>query len=140
MKKSLLTILFIRLIEQLLFFIGLVLMQVYVNKSISMYLVKGAWWDACEVLTLRLVFTEFIHVPILLKFLKERVFVRMMVNALSFMMLTLIANVILSMFTGFFIIYLEAQSLIPFSLACCVPFLSPFIANLFTAKLNIRSL
>jgi hypothetical protein len=134
MKKSLLTILFIRLIEQLLFFIGLVLMQVYVNKSISMYLVKGAWWDACEVLTLRLVFTEFIHVPILLKFLKERVFVRMMVNALSFMMLTLIANVILSMFTGFFIIYLEAQSLIPFFLACCVPFLSPFIANLFTAK------
>ena len=134
MKKSLLTILFIRLIEQLLFFIGLVLMQVYVNKSISMYLVKGAWWDACEVLTLRLVFTEFIHVSILLKFLKERVFVRMMVNALSFMMLTLIANVILSMFTGFFIIYLEAQSLTPFFLAYCVPFLSPFIANLFTAK------
>jgi hypothetical protein len=134
MKKSLLTIVFIRLIEQLLFFIGLVLMQVYVNKSISMYLVKGAWWDACEVLTLRLVFTEFIHVSILLKFLKERVFVRMMVNALSFMMLTLIANVILSMFTGFFIIYLEAQSLTPFFLACCVPFLSPFIANLLTAK------
>jgi hypothetical protein len=68
MKKSLLTIVFIRLIEQLLFFIGLVLMQVYVNKSISMYLVKGAWWDACEVLTLRLVFTEFIHIPILLSF------------------------------------------------------------------------
>ncbi len=129
-KKIIYFILLIKLLELILFFLGLLSFYIMENGVINRVVLEIRWRHALEIFLLRLVFIDWIQIPILIKFRNASVLLLMVSNVVIHFFLSVIGTSIVAFsVTSYFEHFIKID--------WWVLFFSPLIANyLFRFKIS----
>ena len=129
-KKIVYFILLIKLLELILFYLGLLCFHILENGWVNRVLLEIKWRNALEIFLLRLVFIDWIQIPILIKFRNASVLLLMVSNVVIHFILSVLGTSIVEFSVTS---YLEHFIKIDW----WVLFFSPLIANyLFRFKIS----
>ena len=129
-KKIVYFILLIKLLELILFYLGLLSFHILENGWVNRVLLEIKWRNALEIFLLRLVFIDWIQIPILIKFRNAPILLLMVSNVVIHFLLSVIGTSIVEFSVTS---YLEHFIKIDW----WVLFFSPLIANyLFRFKIS----
>jgi hypothetical protein len=129
-KKIVYFILLIKLLELILFYLGLLCFHILENGWVNRVLLEIKWRNALEIFLLRLVFIDWIQIPILIKFRNAPILLLMVSNVVIHFLLSVIGTLIVEFSVTS---YLEHFIKIDW----WVLFFSPLIANyLFRFKIS----
>jgi hypothetical protein len=129
-KKIVYFILLIKLLELILFYLGLLCFHILENGWVNRVLLEIKWRNALEIFLLRLVFIDWIQIPILIKFRNAPILLLMVSNVVIHFLLSVIGTSIVEFSVTS---YLEHFIKIDW----WVLFFSPLIANyLFRFKIS----
>ncbi len=129
-KKIVYFILLIKLLELILFFLGLLSFHILENGWVNSVILEIKWSHALEIFLLRLVFIDWIQIPILIKFRNASVLLLMVSNVVIHFFLSVLGTSIVAFSVTS---YLEHFIKIDW----WVLFFSPLIANyLFRFKIS----
>jgi hypothetical protein len=129
-KKIIYFILLIKLLELILFYLGLLCFHILENGWVNRVLLEIKWRNALEIFLLRLVFIDWIQIPILIKFRNAPILLLMVSNVVIHFLLSVIGTSIVAFSVTS---YLEHFIKIDW----WVLFFSPLIANyLFRFKIS----
>lgn len=129
-KKIVYFILLIKLLELILFFLGLLNFHILENGWVNSVILEIKWRNALEIFLLRLVFIDWIQIPILIKFRNASVLLLMVSNVVIHFFLSVLGTSIVEFSVTS---YLEHFIKIDW----WVLFFSPLIANyLFRFKIS----
>lgn len=123
MKKKILYVAFIRLIEIIICFCFALIQTIFSSKSFNLNYVQ-IYSDlrfTFDFFALRFVFFDVIHIPVLFYFVKEKTIVLMTSSTFTYLILSICYYFALDLPKEFF------NKI--FLLSCCLIFCSPFIAN-----------
>ncbi len=129
-KKIVYFILLIKLLELILFYLGLLCFHILENGWVNRVLLEIKWRNALEIFLLRLVFIDWIQIPILIKLRNAPILLLMVSNVVIHFLLSVIGTSIVEFSVTS---YLEHFIKIDW----WVLFFSPLIANyLFRFKIS----
>jgi hypothetical protein len=129
-KKIVYFILLVKLLELILFYLGLLSFYILENGVINRVILEIRWRHALEIFLLRLVFIDWIQIPILIKFRNAPILLLMVSNVVIHFLLSVIGTSIVEFSVTS---YLEHFIKIDW----WVLFFSPLIANyLFRFKIS----
>jgi hypothetical protein len=129
-KKIVYFILLIKLLELILFYLGLLSFHILENGWVNRVILEIKWRNALEIFLLRLVFIDWIQIPILIKFRNAPILLLMVSNVVIHFLLSVIGTSIVEFSVTS---YLEHFIKIDW----WVLFFSPLIANyLFRFKIS----
>jgi hypothetical protein len=129
-KKIVYFILLIKFFELFLFYLGLLCFHIFKNGWVNSVVLEIKWSNALEIFLLRLVFIDWIQIPILIKFRNAPILLLMVSNVVIHFLLSVIGTSIVEFSVTS---YLEHFIKIDW----WVLFFSPLIANyLFRFKIS----
>jgi hypothetical protein len=129
-KKIVYFILLIKFFELFLFYLGLLCFHIFKNGWVNSVVLEIKWSNALEIFLLRLVFIDWIQIPILIKFRNAPILLLMVSNVVIHFLLSVIGTLIVEFSVTS---YLEHFIKIDW----WVLFFSPLIANyLFRFKIS----
>lgn len=129
-KKIVYFILLIKLLELILFYLGLLCFHILENGWVNRVILEIKWRNTLEIFLLRLVFIDWIQIPILIKFRNAPILLLMVSNVVIHFLLSVIGTSIVEFSVTS---YLEHFIKIDW----WVLFFSPLIANyLFRFKIS----
>ena len=91
-KKIVYFILLIKLLELILFYLGLLCFHILENGWVNRVLLEIKWRNALEIFLLRLVFIDWIQIPILIKFRNAPILLLMVSNVVIHFLLSVIGT------------------------------------------------
>jgi hypothetical protein len=129
-KKIVYFILLIKLLELILFFLGLLSFHILENGWVNRVILEIKWRNALEIFLLRLVFIDWIQIPILIKFRNACILLLMVSNVVIHFILSVLGTSIVEFsVTSYFEHFIKID--------WWVLFFSPLIANyLFRFKIS----
>jgi hypothetical protein len=129
-KKIVYFILLIKLLELILFFLGLLSFHILENGWVNRVILEIKWSHALEIFLLRLVFIDWIQIPILIKFRNACILLLMVSNVVIHFILSVLGTSIVEFsVTSYFEHFIKID--------WWVLFFSPLIANyLFRFKIS----
>ena len=121
-KKIVYFILLIKLLELILFFLGLLSFHILENGWVNRVILEIKWSHALEIFLLRLVFIDWIQIPILIKFRNACILLLMVSNVVIHFILSVLGTSIVAFsVTSYFEHFIKID--------WWVLFFSPLIAN-----------
>jgi hypothetical protein len=129
-KKIVYFILLIKLLELILFFLGLLSFHILENGWVNRVILEIKWSHALEIFLLRLLFIDWIQIPILIKFRNACILLLMVSNVVIHFILSVLGTSIVAFsVTSYFEHFIKID--------WWVLFFSPLIANyLFRFKIS----
>lgn len=126
MKKEFTYFILMRVMEILLFILAELIIDMFSLGKIALnsLTIQGDIRGSLEIYSLRFIFYEVIHIPILFKLLKQKMIVLMTANTLTYVLLSFLYYVVFGLPREWF--FSEF-----FMLNCCILFISPLIAQYF---------
>ena len=91
-KKIVYFILLIKLLELILFFLGLLSFHILENGWVNRVILEIKWRNALEIFLLRLVFIDWIQIPILIKFRNACILLLMVSNVVIHFILSVLGT------------------------------------------------
>ena len=89
-KKIIYFIFLIKLFELILFYLGLLCFHILENGYVNRVILKITWRNAFDIFLLRLVFIDWIQIPILIKFRNSSILLIMVLNVFTHLLLSVI--------------------------------------------------
>jgi hypothetical protein len=89
-KKIIYFILLIKLFELILFYLGLLSFHLLEHGYVNRVILKITWRNAFDIFLLRLVFIDWIQIPILIKFRNSSILFIMVLNVFTHLLLSVI--------------------------------------------------
>ncbi len=89
-KKIIYFIFLIKLFELILFYLGLLCFHILENGYVNRVILKILWRNAFDIFLLRLVFIDWIQIPILIKFRNSSILLIMVLNVFTHLLLSTI--------------------------------------------------
>ena len=89
-KKIIYFILLIKLLELILFYLGLLCFHILENGYVNRVILKIIWRNTFDIFLLRLVFIDWIQIPILIKFRNSSILLIMVLNVFTHLLFSVI--------------------------------------------------